>query len=390
MLKLLTRIFIKNAEDVQCPAVRRAFGTLASVVGIVANVLLSVLKFWAGTLCGSVAIRADAVNNLSDAGSSAVSLVSFKLAAKPADRHHPFGHARIEYVASMIVSFLILHVGVDLVKGSIEKLRFPVPPVFAWASVIVLGASVLVKLWLALFNYTLGKRIDSEVVRATAADSLSDAVATAAVLLSILLSRVLPAHVSPYVDPVMGLLVAILIFVAGGRILNETKNSILGEAPDPETLEIIRRVVGEYPDAIGIHDLVVHSYGGGRKLASLHIEVDGKKDIFASHDTVDLIERRLREEFGIECSIHLDPVVTDDPLIDEWRTRVISLASEVDARIHIHDFRMVPGITHTNLIFDMDVPFEVKMSDNELKLAVAERIGTEAPDFFAVITIDRT
>ncbi len=390
MKNLLVRLFVKNAQDVQNPTVRRAYGTLAAVVGILVNIVLSAIKFLAGALSGSVAIRADAVNNLSDAGSSAVSLVSFKMAAKPADRHHPFGHARIEYVASLIVSFLILHVGLDLVKGSVEKLLAPVLPVFRWVTVLILGVSILLKLWLALFNHTLGKRIGSDVMRATAVDSLSDAIATSAVLVSCTVAPLLPAAISPYIDPVMGLIVAILIFVAGGRILNDTKNSILGEAPDPEVVCTIRRVVKEYPDALGIHDLVVHSYGPGRTLASLHVEVDGKKDIFASHDTVDLIERRLHEEFGIESIIHLDPVVTDDPLVNEWHARVERVVGEIDPRIHIHDFRMVPGVTHTNLIFDMDVPFEVEQDDATLKVLVAERIGTEAPNYFAVITIDRT
>ncbi len=390
MIKLLTRLFVKNRDNVKDPAVRRAYGTLSSVTGIVLNVLLSAFKFLAGSLVGSVAIRADAVNNLSDAGSSVVSLVSFKLSAKPADRDHPFGHARIEYVASMIVSFLILYIGVELVKSSIGKLLAPTAPVFHVVMVVILAVSILVKLWLALFNAKLGKKIDSEVMRATAVDSLSDAIATAAVLAATLISPLLPAHVAPYIDPVMGLIVAVLIFVAGGRVLNETKNSILGEAPSAETVETIERVVAEYPDAKGIHDLVVHNYGPGRTLASLHVEVDGHCDIFASHDTVDLIERRLREEYGIECSIHLDPIVVGDALTDEWHARVATLAATLDERIRVHDFRMVPGTTHTNLIFDMAVPFEITQSDDALKAEMAERIAAEAPNYFAVITVDRS
>ena len=389
MIKLLTRLFVKDRENIKDPNVRRAYGTLSSVTGIVLNVLLSVFKFLAGALVGSVAIRADAVNNLSDAGSSLVSLVSFKLSAKPADRDHPFGHARIEYVASMIVSFLILHAGLDLVKSSFLKLFSPVSPVFHTVTIIILSVSILVKLWMALFNAKLGKTIGSNVLRATATDSLSDAVATSAVLAATLVTPMLPAHISPYIDPVMGLIVSILIFVAGIRILNETKNSILGEAPSSETVETIERVVSEYPEAIGIHDLVVHNYGPGRTLASLHVEVDGHCDIFASHDTIDLIERRLREEYGIECSIHLDPIVVGDTLTDEWRLRVSALAASLDARIRVHDFRMVPGTTHTNLIFDMAVPFEVTQSDAWLKAEMAERIATEAPNYFSVITIDR-
>ena len=390
MIHLLVRLFVKDRNNIKNPNVRRSYGTLTSIVGILLNALLSIFKFIAGSLIGSVAIRADAVNNLSDAGSSIVSLVSFKLSAKPADRDHPFGHARIEYVASMIVSFLILHIGLELVKSSVQKLFAPVAPTFHVVTIIILGVSVLVKLWLSHFNRKLGKTIDSDVMRATAADSLSDAIATSAVLIATIVSPMLPAHVAPYIDPIMGLIVAILIFVAGGRVLSETKNSILGEAPSAETVETIEQVVSEYPDAIGIHDLVVHNYGPGRTLASLHVEVDGHRDIFASHDTIDLIERRLREECGIECSIHLDPIVVGDALTDEWHARVSAHATAIDERIRVHDFRMVPGITHTNLIFDMAVPFEVTQSDAALKACMAERIANEAPGYFTVITIDRT
>lgn len=389
MIKLLTRLFIKDHENVKNPVVRQRYGTLSSVIGILTNLLLFAIKLVAGTLSGSLAIRADAINNLSDAGSSVISLVSFKLSAKPADRHHPFGHARIEYVASMIVSFLILLIGVELVKGAIEKFFAPVLPVFHLAAVIILAISVLLKLWLALLNRRLGCRIDSEVLRATAGDSLSDALSTAAVLIATLVAPLLPEQAALLIDPVMSVLVAILIFVAGIRILNDTKNSILGTGPTEETVQAIRALVAEYPEALGIHDLVVHHYGAGCMHASLHVEVDGKKDVFASHDTVDLIERRLLEEHNIVCSIHLDPIVTDDPLLAEWRERLCSIAASLDARLQIHDFRMVPGTTHTNLIFDVAAPFEVQLTDEEIKQALAEAVSAEAPCFYTVVTVDR-
>ena len=389
MIRLLTKLFVKNSEDVTHPAVRRAYGTLVSVTGILLNILLFALKLVAGTLSGSISIQADAVNNLSDAGSSVISLISFKISAKPADREHPFGHARIEYVASMIVAFIILFIGVELVRGSIEKLLAPVGIDFSIVAIVILSVSVLVKLWMGLFNRKVGKRIDSDVMRATAADCFSDAGATAAVLAATLLSRVVPEGAAVYIDPIMGILVAALILWAGLRVLNETKNSILGEAPDEKTVEAIRRVVGEYPDALGIHDLYVHKYGPGRTIASLHVEVDGKQDIFVSHDTIDLIEQRLRNEYGIDCTIHLDPIVTDVPAVTEWREKVTEYAKKCHNGIRIHDFRMVPGTTHTNLIFDIEVPFEVKKSDSELKAELAAAIAAEAPDFFAVITVDR-
>ncbi len=389
MTKLLTKLFVKDRENVECPAVRRAYGTLSSITGILVNLLLFALKMIAGTLSGSLAIRADAFNNLSDAGSSVISLVSFKISAKPADRDHPFGHARIEYVASMIVCFLIFFIGIELVTGAVEKFLAPAVPVFNLIVVIILACSVLFKLWLGLFNRSLGKKIDSDVLRATSTDSFSDAAATAVVLIATLVSPLLPEAVGQYVDPVMSALVSVLIFVAGVGILNDTKNAILGEAPSEELVEKIRKTVAEYPEALAIHDMVVHNYGAGHTIASLHVEVDGKKDIFALHDMIDLIERRLREECGVEATIHLDPILVGDPATDEWRARVEALACELDERIRIHDFRMVPGHTHTNLIFDMAVPFEVTTPDGTLKAQMAEAVAKDAPCYFVVITIDR-
>ena len=389
MFKIFAKLFTKNGEDAKDPAVRRAIGSLVSLLGILLNLVLFAIKLVAGTLSGSISIRADAVNNLSDAGSSVISLVSFKLSAKPADREHPFGHARIEYIASMIVSFLILFIGVELVRSSIEKLMAPVGIDFSLIAIVILSVSVLIKVGMGLMNLRVGKRIDSEVMTATATDCFSDAGATLAVLAATLLSRVLPASVSPYVDPVMGILVAAMIFWAGLRVLNETKNVILGEAPDEETIEAIRRVVSEYPEALGIHDLYVHKYGPCRTVASLHVEVDGKQDVFISHDTIDLIERRLQNEYNIDCTIHLDPIVTDDERVTFWRQKTEELAKKYHNGIRIHDFRMVPGPTHTNLIFDVEVPFEVSLSDTEITAHLAADIAAEAPEHFAVITVDR-
>ncbi|MBO5326837.1 MAG: cation transporter [Clostridia bacterium] len=389
MLSLLARLFVKNREQVASPAVRSAWGLLVSLYSIFLNLLLFAAKFLAGTLTGSLAMQADATNNLSDAGSSVVSLVSFKISAKPADRDHPFGHARIEYVASMIVSFLILFIGVELVRGSIGNLITPVKPTFNALAVVILSVSVLVKFYMAFFNRRVGKKIDSDVMRASAADSLSDMGATLAVLIANLSVLFLPETVSMYVDPVISLAVSVLILVAGLKILSDTKNSILGAAPTAETVATIEKMVAEYPDALGIHDMIVHSYGKTRTLASLHVEVDGKKDIFASHDMIDLIERRLFEEAGIECTIHLDPIITDDERVVRWRETVSGIVKKIDERLQIHDFRMVPGATHTNLIFDVAAPFEVPMSDAELKKQIATAVFAQDPTYFTVITIDR-
>lgn len=389
MTKLLTKLFVKDCDNLGSPAVRRAYGTLSSITGIIVNLLLFAIKMIAGTLAGSLAIRADAFNNLSDAGSSVISLVSFKISAKPADRDHPFGHARIEYVASMIVCFLVFFIGIELVSGAVEKFFTPTLPVFNLIAVIILACSVLFKLWLGFFNRTLGKRIDSEVLRATAADSFSDAAATSVVMIATLVSPILPETVALYVDPVMSALVSLLIFFAGAGILNETKNAILGEAPSAQLVEQIRALVAEHPDALAIHDMVVHNYGVGHTIASLHVEVDGRKNIFELHDVIDVIERRLREELHIEATIHLDPILLGDPVTDEWRACVEKLAMTLDERIRVHDFRMVPGHTHTNLIFDMAVPFEVKTPDAALKEQMAEAVAEVAPCYFTVISIDR-
>ncbi len=388
MTELLSRIFVKDYKNVTSPAVRRSYGTMASVVGIIVNLLLFAGKLTVGTLSGAISITADAFNNLSDAGSQIISLVSFCISAKPADRDHPFGHARIEYVASMIVSFLVLLVGFELLTGSFEKLVHPEPPDRdRWVlTVCVLAASILGKLWLGMFNRKLGKKIDSSVMKATAADSLSDAMSTTAVLIGIVLYVVFDWV---WVDAVMGIIVALLIMWAGIKILNETKNSILGEAPSEQVVKDIQRVVREYPEALGIHDLVVHSYGPGRTIASLHVEVDGNENIFVLHDMIDNIEKHIASELNIEAVIHMDPIVTDDIRVNELRAHALAAAESVDPRLCIHDFRYVEGQTHSNLIFDIAAPFEMKLSDDEIRQKVTAELRKIDPKFNTVITVDR-
>ncbi len=387
MTSLLIRLFIKDAKNTASPTVRRAYGTMVSVVGIILNLLLAAGKFTVGFLFGAISVQADAVNNFSDAGSQLISLVSFKIAAKPADKEHPFGHARIEYVASMIVSFLVLLIGWELLSGSIDKVFHPKETIFSWVSVIVLGVSVLVKLWLCFFNRRIAKRIDSAVMRATAADSLSDAAATAAVLVATLVYKFTGFDPDAY----MGIIVALLILWAGIKILNETKNSILGERPTDEQVEEIRAVVAEFEDrgVIGLHDLVVHNYGPGRVMASLHVEVDGDIDIYKSHDIMDLIERRLRVECGILATVHMDPVAVRDPAVTALREMALATAQTLDDRLRIHDFRIVPGETHTNLIFDVVAPFDLGVSDDRLRTTLADKIHEADSHLYAVITVDR-
>ena len=385
MTYLLSKLFIKNRENVKDPNVRRAYGTMVSIVGILANLLLAAIKFFAGLISGAISITADAVNNVSDAGSQIISLISFKISAKPADRDHPFGHARIEYVASMIVSFLILHVGLDLFTESINKILNPSPTEFSIPLFIILGISILGKLWLFIFNRTVAKKINSSVMKATAADSLSDAASTAAVLIAALVGYFTDIQTDAY----MGIIVAVLILVAGIKILNETKNSILGSPPEQEVVDAVASLALSYPEILGIHDMVIHNYGVGNTIASLHAEVDGTANIFDTHDVIDNLEKRLFDELGVRATVHMDPIVTDDEKVTALREVTLKTVLSIDERLNIHDFRYVEGTTHSNLLFDVVAPFELKMSDNELKREISSRISKVDPTYFVVITVDR-
>ncbi len=388
MTSFLCKLFIKNHKQTNDPTVRKAYGTLAAAVGILVNFLLFGLKFTVGTLFGSVAIRADAINNLSDAGSQLLSIVSFRIASKPADRDHPFGHARMEYVTALIVSFLILHVGLDLLAESVDKILHPAPPTVNTITVWILAASIGAKLWLGFFNRSIGRRIDSAVMRATAADAFSDCLSTAAILISTLVMLLFPS-LNLNLDAYMGVVVAILILVSGIRILLEAKDSLLGGAPSEEVVRQITEAVESTEGVLGIHDLEVHNYGPGHIIATLHVEVDGSADVFDSHDAVDSLEQMLRREHGILATIHMDPIVTNDEEVDRLRRQVAEAVAEVNAEMKIHDFRFVAGTTHTNLIFDVAVPFECKLTEEEIKKLVADRISRIDPSFFTVVTVDR-
>jgi cation diffusion facilitator family transporter len=387
MTKLFFKTFVRGyrEEGKNTPEVRRACGSAVAIVGIIANLFLAAFKLLAGILSGAISITADAMNNLSDAGSQVVSFISFKISGKPADRDHPFGHARIEYVASMIVSFLVLLVGFELLIDSVKKIFSPAQTKYSLIVMIILGASVLVKLWLFIFGRSAAKKINSEVVNAAATDSLSDAIATSAVLVSAIICKFTGFNTDAY----MGAIVAIIVLVAGIKILNETKNSILGSAPEPELIEEIVRITREYPDALGIHDMVVHNYGPGNTIASFHVEVDGAKNVFHTHDVIDTIEKRLFSELSVRATVHMDPIVTDDERVNELRGVVIGLVRSIDERLDIHDFRFVEGTTHTNLIFDVSVPFEMKESDEDIKREISRRVSEFDPNYFVVMTVDR-
>ena len=385
MTDFILRLFVKDYENKSDPKVRSRCGSAVSIIGIGVNLLLAAIKLVAGILSGAISIIADAVNNLSDAGSQVVSLITFKISAKPADRKHPFGYARIEYVASMIVSFLILTVAVTLLSESIQKITNPTETKYSILVMVILGVSVIGKLLLFLFGRSAGKKINSDVIRAAATDSLSDAGATLAVLVSAIIARIFDIQIDGY----MGVGVAIMIFVAGIKVLNETKNSILGSAPEPEVIEGIYNIVKEYDQILGIHDMVVHNYGPGNTICSFHAEVDGRVDVFETHDCIDNVERRLYNDLGIRATIHMDPIVTDDEKVTSLRISVAAAVKKIDERLTIHDFRYVEGVTHSNLIFDVTVPFEIKLDNERIKELVSDKIAELDPNYFAVITIDR-
>ena len=387
MTELLCKLFIKDKDNLNSPSVRRAYGTLASIVGIILNMTIAMGKIVIGFLFGAISLQADGINNLSDAGSQIISFISFKIASKPADRDHPFGHARIEYVASMIVSFFVLTIGWNLLTSSVKKIFNPeaVTKEPSIIVIIVLAISILVKLWLCLFNKRLANKIHSTVMKATSADSLSDAIATFAVLISMLVLKFTGIDT----DGVMGAIVAIVILIAGIKILNETKNSILGEKADPEIVANIKEIVSEFPDALGIHDMVVHNYGPGITIVSLHIEVDGEKNIFDTHDMIDNIEKALNQKLNIQATIHMDPIVTNDEEVSSMLAVTRSLIKEIDERLDIHDFRFVRGNTHTNLIFDISVPFDVKYTDGQIRDLVQFKVSEYNPALMCVITVDR-
>ena len=384
MINRLVRLFIQDCDNVTDPAVREKYGVLSGAVGIVLNLLLSAGKFFAGVVTGSIAITADAFNNLSDAGSSVVTLVGFKLAGQKADDGHPFGHGRAEYLAGLLVSLMILLVGLELGKTSIGKILHPEAVDFSPVSVAILAASILVKLWMGHFNRTLGKKLGSAAMAATAADSLSDVVATSAVLAGTLAGHF--AHLS--IDGWAGAVVAVFILKAGWGAAKDTINPLLGASPDPELVHAIREVVLSHPQVVGMHDLIIHDYGP-RRLCSFHAEVPQDADILEAHDAIDHIEREIQQKFGIETTAHMDPIATDDESVNRLREQVAALARAVEPEMTIHDFRVTKGPQHTNLIFDVVVPHRCRLRDEELCERLSGAVRALDERYFAVIQVDR-
>lgn len=384
MTEALIRLFVKNHEKTRDAAVRAAYGNLASWVGIFCNLLLCAGKFGVGAVSGSISIAADAVNNLSDASSSVISLVGFKLACRPADEEHPYGHARFEYLSGLAVAVMVLVIGLELGKTSLGKILHPTPVAFSWVTVGVLAASIAVKLWMALFNKTVGGRIHSSALIATAADSRNDVLSTAAVLAAALVSHFARVEL----DGWMGLAVALFILYSGVGLVKSTIDPLLGLAPDPELVGYIHDRVMSYAGVLGTHDLMVHDYGPGRQFVSVHVEMAAEDDVMASHDVIDNIERDFLEKDGLHVVIHFDPIVTSDERVGDMRRWLSQAVKGVDAALSIHDLRMVPGPTHTNLIFDCVVPPGFAMSELEIKQAIKRLVRQKDPTYFCVITVE--
>lgn len=386
MVNFLIKHLIPHSDQTGDPAVREAYGTLAGCVGICLNVLLFIGKFVAGSIVGSIAVTADAFNNLSDAGSSLITLFGFRLAGKRPHSDHPFGHGRIEYVAGLIVSLLIILMGVTLARESLDKMLHPQNVTFSLLSAGILAASILVKLYMFSYNRALSKKLNSSTLKATATDSLSDAFATLAVLISMIISHLTGLRIDGYA----GILVALMILWGGFGAARDTISPLLGTAPDPEFVKKIQSIVRSCPVVTGMHDLVIHDYGAGRRMISLHAEVPANGDILATHDAIDLVERRLHDELNCHAVIHMDPVETDNAAVNAVRQRVLeALHAQMDSAVSIHDFRMVTGPTHTNLIFDLLLPMDSPLTEEAAKKQAEAIVSALDPHYNAILTIDK-
>ena len=385
MVTFLSRWLIQDYDRPEDPEVRRKYGVLCGSVGIGLNLLLFLAKFFAGTISGSIAITADAFNNLSDAGSSLVTILGFKLAGQKPDPDHPFGHGRMEYLSGLVVAMLILLMGFELLKSSVEKIRFPEAIEFSWLSVVILLLGIAGKLYMSYYNRSVGNKINSAAMKATAADSLSDSISTAAVLIATLIAHFFSVNIDGWV----GVAVACFILYAGYNAARDTIDPLLGQAPDPELVTDVEKTVLSFPPIQSIHDMIVHDYGPGRLMISLHAEVPADGDLLEMHDTIDLVEQTLREKFHCDAVIHMDPIVTHDEQVLKMRSKMHQLVQVIDKRITVHDFRMVTGPTHTNLIFDVACPFDLKQSDEEVKRQVEEIVDLLDGNYNAVVTVDR-
>ena len=384
MISILSKIFIKDSKNYSDPVVREKYGVLCSGFGIFLNILLFGFKFFIGTISASVAVTADAFNNLSDAGSSIVTILGFKLAGKKPDADHPYGHGRLEYIAGMVVSFLIFLMAFELLKSSVAAIKNPLPVEGGIIPVIVMAGAILVKLYMYIYNHSISKKINSPTMEAVAKDSFGDVIATSVVIISIVLSKftTLP------VDGIGGIVVAFFIAKSGYEALMETMDPLLGLPPEKDFVDAIEKETLAHPPICGIHDLIVHDYGPGRVMISLHAEVPGDSDIFELHDVIDNAEVDIAKKYGCHVTIHMDPIDTKNERLAELKAEAKEIAKSIDEKITIHDVRMVPGQSHTNLIFDAVRPHECALSHDELKKTIGEKIREKHSDINCVITVD--
>ena len=385
MGKLLIKLFVRDYENTEDPKVRESYGKFAGVVGIISNLFLCIMKILIGVFSGSIAIIADGINNMADASSSIITLVGFRLASKPEDEDHPYGHARIEYLTGLFVSILIIVLGVQLFKTSLEKIFNPDTLEFSYITIITLVIAIAVKLWQSLFNISIGKKINSLTLIATGADSRNDVIATSAVLVSVLVVKFTGLQIDGY----MGCLVALFIIWSGIQLVRDTISPLLGEAPDDDLVKAITETVKKEPGILGIHDLMVHNYGPGKIFASIHVEVDADGDLMKSHDMIDNIERIVKESLRIEFVIHMDPVKTNDPLIHRMKAVISEAFAPLDGVENIHDFRIVPGPTHTNIIFDVVLSMDCRCTEKEIQQIADDTVKAIDDNYFVVITFDR-
>lgn len=386
MIKLLTKIFIKNSEDVENPKVRTLYGVVCGIFGISLNVFLFLIKFIAGSVSGSIAITADAVNNLSDAGSSIVTLIGFKMADKKPDIEHPFGHGRIEYVSGFIVSIAIILMGFELFKSSFAKLFDKEPLDSSLIIIVILIISILVKLYMSYYNKSISKKINSAAMRATSVDSFTDSIATTVVLISIIIYKLTGYNL----DSISGILVSAFILYSGFSAAKDTINPLLGNVPDKELLDKIKKIVLSHKEICGMHDLIVHDYGPGRLIISLHAEIPGSSDIYEIHDCIDRVEGELNEKLNCEAVIHMDPLDVDNNEVKNMKVKINELVKNYNKKLSIHDFRVVNGPTHTNLIFDVVVPLDVDIPYEVVKSEISELINEKWSNYNAVIKVEKS
>lgn len=386
MTDFIVKHFIKNYENTHDSEVRTAYGKLSGIMGIISNTLLCASKLFVGLISSSVSITADAINNLSDGASSIISLLGFKLANRPADAEHPYGHGRYEYLSGLMVAVIIMVIGVELFKSSIEKILNPSAVEFNAITVFVLLLSIIVKLMMASFNTKIGKKINSNTLLATAADSRNDVISTAAVLLAGIISN----FTSIDLDGFMGIAVALFILYSGFELIKDTIDPMLGKSPDKEQVDAIRKKIMTYPYVLGTHDLMVHDYGPGRQFASVHVEMPAENDVMKSHDVIDNIERDFMNNDGLHIIVHLDPISTEDTEVSKLRVWIANEVKKTDERLTIHDLRIVRGVSHTNVIFDCVVPYDVQLTDKEIKDKITNTVTQEYPTYYCVITIDKS